>query len=47
MRREVALAAVALAEQLVKKSMNPADQQRMVDAFVADVAKPGATGRAV
>lgn len=47
LRREVAQAAVALAEQLVKKSMNPADQQRMVDAFVADVAKPGATGRAV
>ena len=37
LRREVALAAVALAEQMVKKSLNPSDQQRMVDAFVSDV----------
>jgi len=37
LRREVALAAVGLAEQMVKSSLNPADQQRLVDTFVADV----------
>ena len=47
LRREVALAAVNLAEQMVKKSFGAADQQRLVDTFVADVAAPGATaGRA-
>jgi len=41
LRREVALAAVDLAEQMVRKSLGAADQQRMVDTFVADVAGPG------
>jgi F-type H+-transporting ATPase subunit b len=40
LRREVALAAVTLAEQMVKKSLGAADQQRMVDTFVTDVAAP-------
>lgn len=47
LRREVALAAVDLAEQMVRKSLGPADQQRMVDSFVADVGGDGAgPGRA-
>jgi F-type H+-transporting ATPase subunit b len=41
LRREVALAAVDLAEQMVKKSLGAADQQRLVDTFVAEVATPG------
>ena len=40
LRREVALAAVDLAEQMVRKSLGAADQQRMVDTFVTDVAAP-------
>jgi F-type H+-transporting ATPase subunit b len=40
LRREVAQAAVDLAEQMVKKSMGAGDQQRLVDSFVADVAAP-------
>jgi F-type H+-transporting ATPase subunit b len=40
LRREVAEAAVDLAEQMVRRSMGAADQQRMVDSFVADVAQP-------
>ena len=40
LRREVALAAVNLAEQMVKKSLGPADQQRLVDTFVTDVVVP-------
>jgi F-type H+-transporting ATPase subunit b len=43
LRRETALAAVQLAEQLVKKSMDGRDQQRLVDAFVADVGGNGTT----
>jgi F-type H+-transporting ATPase subunit b len=42
LRREVALAAIDLAEQMVRKSLGTADQQRMVDSFVADVATPTA-----
>jgi F-type H+-transporting ATPase subunit b len=38
LRREVALASVELAEQMVRKSLGAADQQRLVDTFVADVA---------
>ena len=38
LRREVAEAAVKIAELLVTKSMNGGDQQRLVDTFVADVA---------
>ncbi|HEX3903217.1 MAG TPA: hypothetical protein VH853_10245 [Polyangia bacterium] len=45
LRREVAEAAVALAEQLVRKSLGEADQQRMVDSFVADVAGSPAAPR--
>ena len=41
LRREVAAAAVDLAEQMVRKALGAADQQRMVDSFVADVAAPG------
>jgi len=40
LRREVAMAAVDLAEQMVKKSLGTADQQRMLDTFVTDVATP-------
>ena len=42
LRREVALAAVDLAEQMVRKSLGPADQQRLLDTFVADVGGDGA-----
>jgi F-type H+-transporting ATPase subunit b len=42
LRREVALAAVDLAEQMVRKSLGAADQQRLVDTFVADVGTPPA-----
>src|SRR4029077_7600451 len=38
LRREVALAAVALAEQIVRTQMGASDQQRLVDSFVGDVA---------
>jgi F-type H+-transporting ATPase subunit b len=38
LRREVAEAAVKIAEQLVTRSLNRGDQQRLVDTFVADVA---------
>jgi F-type H+-transporting ATPase subunit b len=41
LRREVAVAAVDLAEQMLRKALGAADQQRMVDTFVADVAAPG------
>jgi F-type H+-transporting ATPase subunit b len=37
LRREVALAAVTLAEQTIRRSFGAADQQRLVDTFVADV----------
>jgi F-type H+-transporting ATPase subunit b len=40
LRREVALAAVTLAEQMVRQSLGAADQQRMVDSFVTDIAAP-------
>jgi F-type H+-transporting ATPase subunit b len=40
LRREVAAAAVALAEKIVRHQMMPADQQRMIDAFVGDIATP-------
>ena len=40
LRHEAGKAAVDMAEQLVRKSMGPADQQRMLDAFVGDVATP-------
>jgi F-type H+-transporting ATPase subunit b len=38
LRREAGLAAVQLAEQLVRKALNAGDQQRLVDGFVGDVA---------
>jgi F-type H+-transporting ATPase subunit b len=40
LRHEAGKAAVDLAEQLVRRSMGAADQQRMVDTFVGDVATP-------
>jgi F-type H+-transporting ATPase subunit b len=43
LRREVAEAAVKIAEQLVTKSMNAGDQQRLVDTFVSGVAAAPAT----
>jgi F-type H+-transporting ATPase subunit b len=45
LRREVAQAAVDLAEQMVKKSLGPSDQQRLVDSFVTDVAAPAGVVR--
>jgi F-type H+-transporting ATPase subunit b len=41
LRREVAAQAVALAEQIVRAQLGAADQQRMVDTFVGDVAHNG------
>jgi F-type H+-transporting ATPase subunit b len=38
LRHEAGLAAVQLAEQLVRGSLNAGDQQRLVDGFVGDVA---------
>jgi F-type H+-transporting ATPase subunit b len=46
LRREVAQAAVDLAEQMVKKSLGAGDQQRLVDTFVADVGRPDSRGQA-
>ncbi|HXU04879.1 MAG TPA: ATP synthase F0 subunit B [Polyangia bacterium] len=40
LRREVAAAAVALAEKIVRSQLGPGDQQRMIDAFVGDIATP-------
>lgn len=40
LRREVAVAAVALAEKIVRNQMMPGDQQRMIDSFVGDIATP-------
>ena len=40
LRREVAEAAVKIAEELIKKSLDGGDQQRLLDTFVADVAAP-------
>jgi F-type H+-transporting ATPase subunit b len=41
LRREAGLAAVDLAEQLVRRSLDARDQQRFVDGFVAGVNPPG------
>jgi len=40
LRREAARTAVDMAEQIVKRSLNAGDQQRLVDTFVTDVARP-------
>jgi len=40
LKHEAAQAAVDMAEQIVRKSLDSADRQRMVDSFVADVGKP-------
>jgi F-type H+-transporting ATPase subunit b len=40
LRREVAAAAVALAEKIIRLQMGPGDQQRMIDSFVGDIATP-------
>jgi F-type H+-transporting ATPase subunit b len=45
LKREVAEAAVKIAEALVTKSLTGSDQQRLVDTFVTDAAKTPATGR--
>lgn len=42
LRREVALAAVQMAEQIVKQSLNAGDQQRLVESFVTGVGGNGA-----
>jgi F-type H+-transporting ATPase subunit b len=46
LRREVALVSVQLAEQIVRRSLTGADQQRLVDTFVADVGAPAAPAAA-
>jgi F-type H+-transporting ATPase subunit b len=40
LRREVAEAAVKIAEEIVKRSFGAADQQRLVDTFVSDPSLP-------
>ena len=45
LRREVAEAAVKIAEQLVTRSLNGGDQARLVDTFVSDIAAPPSAGR--
>ena len=40
LRREVAEAAVKIAEQIVTRSLNGGDQQRLLDTFVTDVSTP-------
>jgi F-type H+-transporting ATPase subunit b len=47
LRREVAEAAVKIAEQIVTRSLDGRDQQRLVDTFVADVANGAAGGSPV
>ena len=41
LRREVAAAAVALAEKIVRNQLGPSDQQRLIDTFVGDIAHNG------
>src|SRR5262245_21787381 len=41
LRREAAAQAVVLAEKIVRSQLGPGDQQRMVDAFVGDIAHNG------
>jgi F0F1-type ATP synthase membrane subunit b/b' len=38
LRREVAAAAVALAEKIVRNQLGASDQQRLIDSFVGDIA---------
>jgi F-type H+-transporting ATPase subunit b len=45
LKREVAEAAVKIAESLVTRSLTGADQQRLIDAFVTDAAKAPTSGR--
>ena len=45
LRREAAQAAVDMAEQIVRRSLDAGDRQRMVDSFVTDVAKPAPRGQ--
>jgi F-type H+-transporting ATPase subunit b len=45
LKREVAEAAVKIAEALVTKSLTGADQQRLVDTFVVDAVKVSPPGR--
>jgi F-type H+-transporting ATPase subunit b len=41
LRREVAAAAVALAEKIVRNQLGASDQQRLIDTFVGDIAHNG------
>jgi len=43
LRREVAAAAVALAEQIVRTQIGSSDQQKLIDTFVGDVASGNGT----
>ncbi len=43
LRREVAAAAVALAEQIVRTQIGSGDQQKLIDTFVGDVASGNGT----
>ena len=43
LRREVAEAAVKIAEQIVTRSLDGGDQQRLLDTFVTDVSTPPTT----
>jgi len=43
LRREAAETGLRAAEELLRSSMGPSDQQRLLDTFVADVAQPGRT----
>ena len=45
LKREVAEAAVKIASELVTRSLDARDQQRLVDTFVADVAAASPAGR--
>ena len=48
LRRESADAALKAAEELLRKAMAPADQQRLLDTFIGEIAAPASpgTGRA-
>lgn len=47
LRRESADAALKIAEEILKRSIGAADQQRLVEAFVGDVEHRSAAGRTV
>jgi F-type H+-transporting ATPase subunit b len=45
LRREAAKMAVDMADQMVRRAFNAADQQRLVDGFVGDIGAAPAAGR--